>query len=132
MTQHTSIKSMTHGERSGWWVAYLRHRYGVLFYSLLLTLVGDPILKAFGGTGDVLLLFVVLNLLAAALQLDNKKGRTTLLSSLRYVESLSAARTPLADFINSLLARWSLFGYKNRAALVTAGRSGRLNARVER
>ena len=79
MTQHTSIEPAPHGERSGWWAAYLQHRYGVLFYSLLLTLVGAPILKALGGTGDVLLVFLGLNLLAAALQIDSKKWRLTLL-----------------------------------------------------
>ena len=68
-----------HGDRSGWWTAYLQHRYGVLFYSLLLTLVGAPILRALGGTGDVLFVFVGLNLLAAALQIDSKKWRLTLL-----------------------------------------------------
>jgi len=71
---------MNQTNQTAWWAAYLQHRYGVLFYSLLLTLVGDPILKAFGDTGDILLLFVGLNLLAAALQLHSKKGRLTLLA----------------------------------------------------
>ena len=66
--------------QTGWWAAYLQHRYGVLFYSLLLTLVGGPIIKALGGTGDILLVFVGLNLLAAALQLESKKRRLILLA----------------------------------------------------
>jgi hypothetical protein len=43
-------------------------------------MVGEPIVKVLGVPGDVLLFFVGLNLLAAALQLDEKKGRTTLLA----------------------------------------------------
>ena len=71
---------MNQTNQTGWWAAYLQHRYRVLFYSLLLTLVGAPILKALVGSGDLLLVFVGLNLLAAALQLDSKKGRLTLLA----------------------------------------------------
>lgn len=65
--------SVIQGEISGWWQFYLQHRYGVLFYSLLLTLVGEPILKAFGSSGDLLEMFVGLNLMAAALPFDDRK-----------------------------------------------------------
>lgn len=75
MTQHPSIGSVHPGRLSEWWRVYLQHRYGVLFYSLLLTLVGQPILKALGFTGDLLQVFVGLNLLAAAAPLDGRKGR---------------------------------------------------------
>jgi hypothetical protein len=54
----------------------------VLFYSLLLTLVGHPIAIAIGMTGNFLQLFLVLNLLAAALPGDSGKGRWVLLSIL--------------------------------------------------
>ena len=80
MTQHTSIEPAPHDKRSGWWQAYLQHHYGVLFYSLLLTLVVAPIIRAVGGTGDILLVFMGLNLLAAALQFNSKKGRLILLA----------------------------------------------------
>lgn len=82
MTQHTSIEPVPHGERSGWWQAYLRRRYAFLFYSLLLTLVVQPIAMAIGMTGNFLQLFMVLNLLAAALPDDSRKGRWVLLSLL--------------------------------------------------
>lgn len=75
MTQHPSIGSVHPARLSEWWRVYLQHRYGVLFYSLLLTLVGQPILKALGFTGDLLQVFVGLNLLAAAAPLDSRKGR---------------------------------------------------------
>ena len=62
MTQQASIASMHQGGPSGWWRAYLGHRYAVLFYSLLLTLVGAPILKVIGMPGYFLQLFLGLNL----------------------------------------------------------------------
>jgi Ion channel len=45
--------------------AYLRRRYAILFYSLLLTLGAAPLLSALGFDADLLLLFLALNLLAA-------------------------------------------------------------------
>jgi hypothetical protein len=75
MTKQASLRSRTQDGLSGWWRAYLRHRYGVLFYSLLLTLVGVPIIKAFGLTGMGLQFFVGLNLLAATPSIENKIGR---------------------------------------------------------
>jgi voltage-gated potassium channel len=78
MTQRTSIRSVDQEGLSAWWRMYLRNRYAVLFYSLLLTLVGDPIVKAIGLTGNLLQVFVGLNLLAAAVPLDSRKGRWVL------------------------------------------------------
>jgi hypothetical protein len=78
MTQQASIGSVNQGGLSEWWRTYLRHRYAVLFYSLLLTLIGAPILKAIGMSGNFLQLFVVLNLLAAALPVESRKGRWVL------------------------------------------------------
>ena len=75
MTQRAAVGSGERSEWSGWWRAYLRHRYAVLFYSLLLTLVGLPIVKAIGLTGNLLQVFVGLNLLAAAVPLESRKGR---------------------------------------------------------
>jgi voltage-gated potassium channel len=75
MTQQASMGSVHQDGLSGWWRVYLQHRYAVLFYSLLLTLVGEPILKAIGMTGNFLQLFVGLNLLAAALPIESRKGR---------------------------------------------------------
>lgn len=46
-----------------------------LFYSLLLTLIGAPTLKAIGMGGNFLQLFLGLNLLAAALHVDSRKCR---------------------------------------------------------
>jgi hypothetical protein len=75
MTQQSSFGSVHQDGLSGWWQAYLRHRYAVLFYSLLLTIVGEPFLKAIGLTAGFLELFMGLNLLAAAPQVESRKGR---------------------------------------------------------
>ncbi|MEW6273482.1 MAG: hypothetical protein AB1689_29740, partial [Thermodesulfobacteriota bacterium] len=45
---------------------YLRRRYTVLFFSLLLTLGAAPLLEALEMRGGVLKLFLILNLAAAA------------------------------------------------------------------
>ncbi|MCG3777013.1 MAG: hypothetical protein JW395_3887 [Nitrospira sp.] len=75
MTQQDSIGSVNQDGLSRWWRAYLEHRYAVLFYSLVLTLIGTPALKAVGASGDLLQLFLGLNLVAAAVQADSRKGR---------------------------------------------------------
>lgn len=49
-----------------------------MFYSLLLTLVGVPIVRTLGWSGEGLQFFVGLNLLAAALPLEGRKVRWTL------------------------------------------------------
>lgn len=78
MTQQASIGSVHQGGLSGPWRVYLQHRYAVLFYSLVLTLVVAPILKAIGMPGTGMQLFLGLNLLAAAIQFESRKGRWVL------------------------------------------------------
>jgi len=78
MTQQTSIGSMDQDGLSGWWRTYLHHRYAVLFYSLILTLVVGPTVKAIGLHGNFLQLFLGLNLLAASVRLESRKGRWVL------------------------------------------------------
>jgi len=75
MMRQASIGSVNQNRPSGWWRAYLQHRYGVLFYSLLLTLVGTPIVKALGLSGLTLQFFVGANLLAATPSVDSNLGR---------------------------------------------------------
>lgn len=78
MTQQASVGSVNQDGLSGWWRAYLPHRYAVLFYSLLLTLVAGPILKAIGITGNFLQLFLAMNLLSATVPIESRKGRWVL------------------------------------------------------
>ena len=78
MTQQASIGSVHQDGFSGWWRVYLGHRYAVLFYSLVLTLILAPILKAIGIAPNATQLFLGLNLLAATVPLESRKGRWVL------------------------------------------------------
>jgi hypothetical protein len=75
MTQQASTGSVNQDGHGGLWQAYLQYRYACLFYSLILTLVVAPILKAIGMPGTFLQLFLGLNLLAAAVQSERRTGR---------------------------------------------------------
>ena len=50
---------------AGLWAPYGRHRYGILFYSLLVSLVVMPLSKPLGFNGNVAELFLAVNLIAA-------------------------------------------------------------------
>jgi len=80
MAQRSSVGWVGLNDLSEWWRAYLRHRYGFLFYSLLLTLIATPVVKTFGLSSELLLLqaLVGVNLLAAILPLETKKNRWVL------------------------------------------------------
>lgn len=78
MTQQASIGLVNQDRFPGWWRVYLQHRYAVLFYSLILTIVVAPILKAIGLDAHVIQLFLGLNLLASSLPLESRKGRWVL------------------------------------------------------
>jgi voltage-gated potassium channel len=118
MTQHASIGSVDQEGLPRWWRIYLRHRYAVLFYSLLLTLVVGPIVKALGLTGNLLQLFVGLNLLAAAVPLDNRKGRWVLpailiaavLARVGSVQISHAGLSTASLVLWTLIALYAVFG----------------------
>lgn len=78
MTHQAPIGSVNQDGFAGWWGTYLGHRYAVLFYSLILTLVVAPILKAIGTPGNLMQLFLGLNLLASSIPLESRKGRWVL------------------------------------------------------
>ncbi len=59
--------------------AYESHRYAILFYSLLLTLVGNPLLITLGLGTDLLQGFLALNLLTAVLGVPSGRWRGILL-----------------------------------------------------
>ena len=94
-------------------------------------MVGDPIIKALDGTGDVLLLFVGLNLLAAALQLDSKKGRLALLAIvvtavLLKIGAMQVGHAPLlaaSHVLWTFIALFAVFGllrFVLRSSAITA------------
>jgi hypothetical protein len=65
-------------EATSW---YRRHRYGVLFYFLLVTMVADPILAALGWSVTILEWLLAANLLAAVAPLQPGLGRRVVLSA---------------------------------------------------
>jgi hypothetical protein len=62
--------------------AYLRRRYAILFYSLLLTIAARPLTGALGHDADALELLLGLSLLAAVLPIRSRIGRRVLLAIL--------------------------------------------------
>jgi voltage-gated potassium channel Kch len=59
--------------------AYLHHRYAILFYLLLLTMVVVPVVVAFELTGAVIEFFLAATLLAAVMPVGNASSRRALL-----------------------------------------------------
>ena len=57
---------------------YAAHRYAIVFYSVLLTLCAAPLLAAFHLDARLLLFFVAVNLLTAALGVGPRRGRRIL------------------------------------------------------
>jgi voltage-gated potassium channel len=60
--------------------AYLRQRYTILFYTLLLTMVAAPVFDALEFPGSLIELLLAANLLAAVLPVRAGKGRNILLA----------------------------------------------------
>ena len=60
--------------------AYMRQRYTILFYTLLLTMVAAPIFDALEFPGSLIELLLAANLLAAVLPVSAGKGRSVLLA----------------------------------------------------
>ena len=69
----------TRGKLEGWGRTYAAHRYAIVFYSVLLTLCAAPLLAAFHLDARLLLFFVALNLLTAALGVGPRRGRRVLI-----------------------------------------------------
>jgi len=60
--------------------AYLRRRYTVLFYVLLLTIVAVPLITTFGLTGALIELLLAASLLAAVMPVGTARSRQALLT----------------------------------------------------
>jgi len=96
--------------------AYARHRYAILFYSLLATLAAAPLLAAFRVNVELLELFLALNLFMGVLGLDAGRGRWALLAVTAGVVALSFLSPHIAlDARPVALAFWTLI------ALLSAG-----------
>ena len=91
---------------------YLRHRYAVLFYTLLLTMAAAPVIAALGLKGGVIDLFLAANLLAAVMPVRVASNRRVLLAVI-IVASLARAATAWFDHpaLSAMtLALWPAIG----------------------
>jgi hypothetical protein len=112
MTQQASIGSVNQDGLSGWWRGYLQHRYAFLFYSLILTLIVAPILKAIGMPGTFMQLFLALNLLAAAFPVKSRKGRWVFpaIVLVAIVFRIASVQAGHAEFSTLSLVLWTAIG----------------------
>jgi voltage-gated potassium channel Kch len=91
---------------------YLRLRYTILFYSLLLTLVAAPLSGALGLEGGLIDLFVAANLLVAVIPLGTKRARGGLLSALMFLWMVRLASAWLDHpvLLIAALGSWTIVG----------------------
>jgi hypothetical protein len=82
--------------------AYRRHRFAILFFSLLATLAGEPLLRAAGLEADLLQVFLAFNALAAVLGSLTGTARRILLGLLALFAVFRVAGLALAT--TSLMA----------------------------
>ena len=111
--------------------AYLRQRYTILFYTLLLTMVAAPAFAALEFPGGLIELLLATNLLAAVLPVSAGKGRRVLLAMMALVW---LARSTAAWFDHPalsamVLGMWTLIGlFAAAAALRFAMRATSVDA----
>ena len=111
--------------------AYLRRRYAILFYTLLLTMVALPLLAAFELTGALIEFFLAANLLAAVMPVGTGRSRRV---ALIFISVLWLARPATAWFghpeLSAMtLGMWTLIGlFAAAAALRFAMRATSVDA----
>jgi ion channel len=96
----------------GLWHTYLKWRYAILFYSLLLTLAEVPLRRALGFPTSLLELFLAINLLAAVVPIRGRKTRRVLLPFL-VVALVGRGGTSWLDqaaLVPMYLALWTVVG----------------------
>jgi len=98
--------------------AYLRRRYAILFYTLLLTMVAAPVLSALEFKGSLIEFFLAANLLAAVMPVAAGRDRRILLG----VMTVVWLARPATDWFDQpalsamTLAMWTLIGLFAAAA----------------
>lgn len=91
---------------------YLRRRYTILFYTLVLTMVASPVIAGIGWRGALIESLLAVNLLAAVMPLGTRKNREYLLAAM---VALWLAR-PFTAWLGQstlsklTLAAWTLVG----------------------
>ena len=98
--------------------AYLRRRYGILFYTLLLTMVAAPGFAAFELKGSLIEFFLAANLLAAVMPVSAGRARYVLLTVVT-VAWLARPATVWFDYpalSAMIVGLWTLIGLVAAAA----------------
>lgn len=101
--------------------AYARHRYAILFYSLLLTMVVAPLLKAFGLDLNLITFLLVANLMAAVIPFGAGIYRRVLLGVILVAGSVELSAVSLGQ---SEIAGLSLLAWTVVAVLGAARATG--------
>ena len=105
---------------------YLRRRYTILFYTLILTMVASPIIASIGWRGALIESLLAVNLLAAVMPLNAGRSRESLLAAM---VALWLAR-PLTAWLGHstlsemTLAAWTLIGLLAAAGALRFAMSG--------
>jgi hypothetical protein len=111
--------------------AYLRRRYAILFYTLLLTMVAAPVFAAFELKGSLIEFFLAANLLAAVMPVGAGRNRRILLAVITVVW-LARPATEWFDHpaLSAMtLVMWTLIGlFAATAALRFAMRAAAVDA----
>jgi Ion channel len=98
--------------------AYLRRRYAILFYTLLLTMVAAPVFAAFELKGSLIEFFLAANLLAAVMPVSAGRARYILLT----VVTIAWLARPATEWFDHpaysamTLGMWTLIGLFAAAA----------------
>jgi voltage-gated potassium channel Kch len=98
--------------------AYLRRRYAILFYTLLLTMVAVPLVAAFELKGSLIEFFLAANLLAAVMPVSAGRSRYVLLTVVTIVWLARPATVwfDQAALSALTLGMWTLIGLFAAAA----------------
>ncbi len=99
-------------------LAYLRRRYTILFYTLLLTMVAAPVVAAFELEGALIEFFLAANLLAAVMPVSAGRGRCILLIivTVAWLARLATAWFDHQALSAMTLGMWTLIGLFAAAA----------------
>jgi hypothetical protein len=98
--------------------AYWPHRYAILFYGLLLTLVAAPVIGALAGSTALIEALLAVNLLAAALPFESGLRRRLFLGAVILTAAARPATAMYATIQLSVLTMgmWTLIGLVAAAA----------------
>jgi Ion channel len=107
-------------------LTYLKRRYMILFYTLLVTMAASPVLATFGMSGTLIESLLALCLLAAVMPIVEENHRTFLLvvMAIAWVARPLTAWLGLETLSMVTLAVWTLIGLFAAAAALRFAMSG--------